>query len=379
MEQSLEGPEVEQVAADLAYWIDRQLTADEKTPEKDSLVGVLRKAHDSLLSVHDTASLSQAQSLLSLLGQLIDEFDCEKCGQPGMVCNGTIDPDLFDAHDGGRCLSFVRGLVQVFAEFTLQRYATLTKGLVSSNGFPEIRVQTVPWQRQGTLPIDGELVPAPQPVSKSSPVILRILWPRSLAGRALEDALASLPYLIFHELFVHALQGMSTEEPGFVVQNDCSFTEGTMDSLACELLLDEILPSIGRFVPRLGVLKEAFIQATADYHRARFHLDEPGSESDHLDPTQQIRRARHFGRLRYRYLRELQKWHCKPKDWTASLLTLLNLQLTPEKRDDFLQMLVLTQSFGKSGTFDLVKALDEYLVTKDVEALLARLNQIVDH
>jgi hypothetical protein len=169
---------------------------------------------------------------------------------------------------------------------------------------------------------------------------------------------------------------MDSESPGFHVDNDCSFTEGAVDAVACDVLLNEVLSDEANLPPMLRILREAFAEFSRKYHDKRFDYQLP-TDKDYDDPTNGILRARFFGRKKvYGYLRDIQRKCRKPDGWAHSLILSLNLQLTRAQRTTFYRLmdrLCYQQALGVL----VARVFDVYRRDHDLKDLLARLGNLL--
>jgi hypothetical protein len=368
--------QVYDLASKIERVIDDQLIHDERQGGGGSLIELLRSVGKQVSEEAKSTDNQCVHGLLDKLHSAIEGFNCSKCGPRKFVCNGVVDEELFGPENGGRCLGFLREMVKLYAEFALTYYER-ELGQLLPDRLPSIVIETHPARHESTLPLDGELIPARLDGSEDDFVTMRFRWP---VTNELQDALLSLAYLVFHEVFVHYFQGLSANTPGFSVDNDCSFTEGAIDALACQVLLDELLRSDKHLPELLKPLQEAFKSYSQRYHEERFDFKPPKSAADYRDPLMPILRARFYGREKiYRWLRKLESDSKQPENWAYTILLALNLQLAPAQRERFYCSVDRLPHRGVAGLAVAKLALEEYRNTLDYKELLDTMESIVSN
>lgn len=365
-----------QTAAKFQLEIDA-IIEDEIIGDQDlTLIQFLQKISERLLDSPTPAANENVRELCKVFKKSVGKFDCAECGcVRSEVCNGVIDRKLFKSNNGALCLSFLHEIVETFCDLANKFYETYAGDFVPTDGFPDVVIRTLPKTTDATLPIDGEFIPPKPEDGPNAPGVIAIKVPKNLA--TMDEALFCLPYIVFHEIFVHRSQGVASSKPGFTVGNDCAFTEGAIDALACQLLLDDILMIDGNIPSDLRVLRPAFRNYCEGYHSDRFDFSQPDNLRDLEDPTIEILQARWAGRtVIFQYLQEAQKHCCKPPDWTQRILASLNLQLDRGKRRDFHQAFDVLWGYGQGPMSEVELSLDRFLETGDAVALLNSLQKI---
>lgn len=363
--------------------VARQCVRSDEDPAsigRKSLIDLLREIEKGVSEWDALDADVGAKKILKKFASGLDSFDCYSCGKTGCVCNGVIDPVLLQSAPneglfGGKCLEFVVKLVEAFAEVTIEKYRNISASILKESELPEILVESEPWLGQGTLAVDGELVPPGADDGATSKAIVRVFWPRS---GDLSKAILQLPYLLFHEVFVHWVQGHASSGGQFQVDSGCNFTEGAVDSVACEVL-DDLLRDDRRLPGVLSGLRESIREESTRYHEER--CAEPPAEfvRASASPADDIFQARRDGRTCvHRHLQLLQRESGRDEDWANKIILLLNLQLTREERETlYFQLRRMKQKpKARSGLF--VRAFDAYLENFNLEQLTDRLSGILN-
>lgn len=321
--------------------INKAINKDVRDRGNSSLIDFLEGIADQIeeASSHRTeGSAADARKELKKQAKL---FDCAQCGLAGQVCNDTVfDRDLIGHPKGGRCLKFIKHMVEVFTLEAERCYRDMVDRIPPGPLIPPITLETSKdFSNQGTLPIDGEFE---QP-SALDPAIMRIYWPIDDQSGKLDEAIRSLPYLVFHEVFVHGTQGAARQGPRFQVYETCAFTEGAVDAVACDLLLRDVLGADNDLEPPLSDLSEQMEEACKEYHHERF-TKVGKSMQDMVAPGAKIRTARYLGRKKiYEELRRPLKAVddddgeavMQNADWCARAILTLNLYLDKDQRKEF--------------------------------------------
>lgn len=342
---------------------------DESTKDFWSLyrfLNVFGERVERFTQPYDTSTIVRSRA--EMIGQL-GRFNCDVCGNRDIICKGgPADRILFREEGGARCLSFLSEMIEIFVRLAENRYREIVQSPLPVAIVPEMVVQT---HRKngtaGTLPIDGEFV---QPYEDKSAVV-KVFWP---IDDDLDSAILSLPYLIFHEVFVHGAQGAARQDVRFPVEQDCAFTEGTVDAVACRILLDEILPDEDNLPEVLRPLAEGFYSQCKRYHNDRF--DPPDADSDR--PGDDIRRARARGRdIIKRLLKGIGIKH-KKRDptWARRIILSLNLYIDARER---MELYCLLDRLARRSAMKLalVDPLDQFDKDHDARALLDRLKKLL--
>jgi hypothetical protein len=355
---------------DLNHHARREIRRDERADPggRASLVELLRRIEQRVGGKRVGASGDGAGRLLHEFEDGIRHFDCEQCGPDSVVCNGLVDPLVFGSN-GGACLRFLVDLVEEFVRQTSVYYAKYAGALARPDELPDLLVETEPWSgAHGTLAVDGELVPPGVGAAPEDAAVIRVRWPKR---GDVTQAILELPYLVFHEIFVHWPQGQASAAPGFQVESACSFTEGAVDSVACDLL-DEVLQDRKALPEVLRLLRDSIREAARAYHEERCKAPaHDGPEMD--DPAHDILFARYAGRKTvHRTLQDLQTAWQRPGDWATRIILALNLQLTGDGRRRLYKLMrrAATQVRDETRAARIMPIFDRYLEDHDLRGLL---------
>lgn len=353
------------VRAQIAATVDE----DDSTEDFWSLytfLNVFGQRVEKFTQPYKTSTILETRA--EMIGQL-GRFNCEVCGNRDIICKGgPADQILFREEGGARCLKFLTEMIEIFIRLAEKRYREIVQTPpLPATIVPAMVVETHRKNgTEGTLPIDGEFV---QPCEDRSAVV-KVFWP---IDDDLDSAILSLPYLIFHEVFVHGAQGAGRQSGRFLVEQDCAFTEGTVDAVACRILLDEILPDEDNLPKVLRPLAEGFYGQCERYHNERF--DPPDTDSD--KPGDDIRRARARGRdIIKRLLNGIGvKFKKHDSTWAWRVILSLNLHLDAQERMEL--YCLLRRLAGRSAMkLALVDPLDQFDTDHDAQALLTRLREL---
>lgn len=264
-------------------------------------------------------------------------FQCEQCSRHEGGCTGGLKDLLYFEDDGdqdprpaGLCVGFVRKLVRTALDCAEGLYAPHLDAGALGRLPQQVAVRLAPEDaaRDATLPLNGSVE-----VTDGSAVI-EVVWPR--APEEIEDGLLMLPWLVFHEVFVHIFQGLARPTPLGMVPPSCSFTEGLVDALArTELkpnLLDRELPA--ELVP----LRQRFDKATREYGEKRIK-PLPEDRHPHRSTTlaAQYRLARSKGAALYDALWGVARRRNRPPSWLSGALMRLNAELSLPQREAFVR------------------------------------------
>ena len=317
-----------------------------------------------------------AAERLRVLGESISVIKCRACGPDPTPCRGFAD-DALNFEDapgrkGGQCVGFVRELTRKLlseAEMQLKRLGGPEVGPARP---VRLRMTRRDKGSRATLPVDGSFTP------DADEAVLTLKWPRSWASGEMDEAILMLPYLIFHEVFVHGGQGRAAERLVKDIDNDCRFTEGTVDGLACKLLIDKFFARRNALPATVRRLKEHFRTACNRYNDARCYPPDPReNEDEEMEDDYQILQARFSGRNHWRWLCDLQERNptkVKP-DWPARCVIALNLRLDPDQRRELSGLLEFI--FGPHDLdVQIIGAFEAYLRTCDWAALKRNLEEV---
>ena len=238
---------------------------------------------------------------------------------------------------------------------------------------PRLLLEThIKARRQSTLPIDGEFVPSRD---NGSPTV-KVYWPveRIPNIEDIDGAIKSLPYLVFHEVFVHAAQGACLEGPRFTVSDECPFTEGAVDAVACDVLIKEVLRRPDTLHELLRDLVEDFKTAAKNYHKARFMDDL--NDADIMSDETGVLFARSLGRKRiYDTLSDIaDNLNRNTEAWPRQIILLLNLVLDEDRRYDFEELMKCLTNRRDLWVWT-IDDFDRFLETADSDRLLQRIRE----
>ncbi len=294
-------------------------------------------------------------------------FGCGICGEAGRTCTGALgDRDMLGHQAGGLCLRFLKGMVERFAAIAENTYVAAAEIELSTDLIPPLAISTSHIEGDGgTLPLDGEFnVPA----KVGGEAYVAVLWPDAKsADQDLDAAIRSMPYLVFHEVFVHGAQGAALPGARFLVDPDCAFTEGAVDCVAYEVLAKYVLPSDQHFPKLLEPLRDEFSLACQEYNTARMKPPSKGSTKS----GDEIRRARYFGRAKiYDRLLEIagEPMGLDAATWVTRVVLTLNLYLPPYERHEFFKLINKAAERSKV-LLSLFDPLDQFLTERDVGKL----------
>lgn len=352
--------------------IYERLAEDQAREDPLSLIDFLTNVADQIDSASAHIAGEPVDEVRRSMRTMTKHFDCSNCGKRGMVCNGGIvDNNLFADPEGGRCLQFLVVMIESFAHAAEQYYRAVAGDSCPTTLIPSIILETYRNKKTcGTLPIDGEF----QPPLIDAAAVLRIYWP---IDKTLDQAILSLPYLVFHEVFVHGAQGSALPGPRFKVFDTCAFTEGAVDAVACDLLLKNVLSHPDNLPKELKELSADLYEACRDYHDKRFQYDADVTTAVLLEPGDKIRHARYLGRRQvYLLLREVQSICKRPDDWAERTILLLNLNLDKIQRREIFKLFGVAR--GRAATkLNLADPLDTFLVDRDADRLIKRLANLL--
>ena len=302
----------------------------------------------------------------------VAHFMCSKCGsRKELICDGFLrDRKLFRDPKGGNCLRFLKEMIESFTRIAEHAYRIQAESDLQRPLVPPLIVETRRGTGSaGTLPIDGEF----EPHATNNSATLRIYWP---INDGLDRAILSLPYLIFHEVFVHGAQGAARDDRRFTVKDRCSFTEGGVDGVACEILLNDVLVDEDSLPPLLRGLRDEFSDYCRSYYQERRRYQPSDSDNDLAQRADRIRHARSMGyRKIFEFLRRVARASNRKNEWAYQVILLLNLHLDAESRVDFFKLL---DKLGKHPKIEMPLAdlLQRFIDDRDPMALLARLKQL---
>ncbi|WP_372571730.1 hypothetical protein [Ruegeria jejuensis] len=307
------------------------------------------------------------------------QISCKKCSAySDRKCQGGFsDWKLFvdgvvggEARPGGLCVNFVRELTEhlsAFAENWFEKHGG--EDLRGPPGKIVVCLDSLGENHDGTMPLDGSYDP--------DSGLLVVQWPTDPDDpEVIDDAILMLPYLLFHEVFVHGGQGRALENTIGEVPFSCSFTEGAVDAAARDLLIALVLPDIPSETFRR--LRMRAQDRCVDYGRKRTQLSRDiTSASDSKRKNAKIRRARAYGTyMVWERVKNLELHGGRPTDWKFRLLTALNLHMDLSQREDFMGLAEFWEDLSPDVKDDLIGIFDTFLEDRQVNELMARLDQL---
>ncbi|WP_299955736.1 hypothetical protein [uncultured Roseobacter sp.] len=302
------------------------------------------------------------------------QFSCAKCSaHTNRVCRGRFsDWKLFvdgEAQRGGLCVEFIRELTELLSKFAEAWFDTHCQA--SLRDPPEkivICLDSLDENHDGTMPLDGSYDP--------DKGLLVVQWPTDPDNpNNIDEAILMLPYLLFHEVFVHGGQGRALESSIGDVPFSCSFTEGAVDAAARDLLVAKVLPDLPS--KSFRQLRMQAQDRCNDYGQKRAQLSRGmAGSSDSKRKNEKISNARAFGTLMvWEQIKNFELHVNKPATWKFELLTALNLHMDLEQRDKFMECADFWEGLQSSVKDDVVNIFDTFLEDRQVNDLLRRLDQ----
>lgn len=342
-------------------------------PAVDATMGEIREKLNGLENAAGTADLESG------IGALEAEFarlDCNACSAYAeRICRGAFnDFRLFEDGDerpGGLCVDFVRSLTEFLQEWAeaLFREFGNGKALLDPPKDVSIRMKSLSKEHDGTLPLEGSY----------DPIVgaLTLKWPVDPdRSEAVDDAILMLPYLLFHEVFVHGGQGRALAEQIARIPPQCAFTEGAVDAAARHLLIYRILGNAlpERFVP----MREWFRERCKSYGDERGRMVSANEQlAVRKSDNSRIRKARAVGtRYVWEALKEVEENAEKPRRWALQIVIRLNLALNVAERESFMMKVGFWETATPESRDELVTIFDRFLEDDDVTGLLRRLDRL---
>lgn len=303
------------------------------------------------------------------------QFSCTDCSAyENRVCRGRFsDWKLFvdgEKRPGGLCVDFVRELTIDLAKVAEEMFEEHCVGdLRDPPDKIVVCLDSLGDNHDGTMPLDGSYDPDEGE--------LVVQWPTDPDNpEAIDDAILMLPYLLFHEVFVHGGQGRALESSIGDVPFSCSFTEGAVDAAARDYLVAKVLPELeSESFQRLRMQAQARCVKYGQ-KRAQFSLGITGS-SDSRRKNEKIRSARAYGLFMvWEQIKNFELHGGKPASWKFELLTALNLHMDLEQRDKFMECAEFWEGLSSKVKDDVVVMFDIFLIDRQVNDLLGRLNEL---
>lgn len=153
----------------------------------------------------------------------------------------------------------------------------------------------------------------------------------------------SIPYVVFHEVFVHVFQSLINFSERENCGAGCVFTEGVMDCLAAQVLRER-LPELNIRSHWREYLIEKFRDVSDEHHRARHRLADVEDERK-FDDTYMARSHRALGYNVFERLvdEEAQSWKFG-RNVRQDLITLNVILATKEQRREVSRVLMYLSS-----------------------------------
>lgn len=307
-------------------------------------------------------------------------LDCRACADKAraQICNGSIADGIAIASggdgttipSGGECWTLLAGLIQMLGEFAQLHYAHVPT--------MQNAVLRVAWKTQ--IAAHGDIggattFPRNDAASNRAAEIMIDLPDEGLD----ESHFGKLPYVIFHEIFVHAPESWGSAGRRYPSSDMNPFREGFLDRLAY-LLLEQFLKK--RLSSPFAHATDFFLAQAEVAHSGRLDLGGSASLQTRAAEQQRLRiGARQHGRTL------LNRWQdiCTLKR-IARLSTRLNaLELTDKQQRKLLKILDLATEAAEWDEPDLRRG-DwlslvgemEALVQADDQAILALLDRVLD-
>ncbi len=305
------------------------------------------------------------------------QFSCTDCSAyENRVCRGRFsDWKLFvdgEKRRGGLCVDFVREVTEHLSKLAEEMFEEHCAGdLRDPPDKIVVHLKSLGENHDGTMPLDGSYDPDEGE--------LVVQWPTDPDNpEVVDDAILMLPYLLFHEVFVHGGQGRALESSIGDVPFNCSFTEGAVDAAARDYLVAKVLPEL-----QSESFQPLRMQAQArcvEYgqKRVQFSLGMAGS-SDSRQKNEKIRNARAYGLFMvWEQIKNFELHAGKPANWKFELLTALNLYMDLEQRDRFMECAEFWEGLSSKVKDDVVVIFDTFLEDRQVNDLLDRLDKLAE-
>jgi len=363
--------------------INAQIAKNEQSPDRDdvSLIEVLRRICETVSEEGKSAgSGSEARVLRERLQKSLRQFDCQVCGnEKDEVCNGFTDQKMLEGENGALCLQFVLELVRKFAEVAQRRYSALFEEEVFEKKLPALAIENVLCDDRvaGDFGVMGLHERRRDPMQNGAEDVLRLQW----VGTAYNLGVLSLPYVVFHELFVHWPQGINGTEVVYSVPTDCSFTEGAVAAVSLDVLMEALL--VEENLPEtLKPLRRSFETQARKYHERRMEFTPASDPAEFEDPTYQIAQARFYGtRGVYDYLGDLYRRNGRDKarETANKIIVWLNTHLTREQRSEIYESIkALRSQCPKWLDWEILGLFDKYLTDGKPDNLLKNMEELIE-
>ena len=189
----------------------------------------------------------------------------------------------------------------------------------------------------------------------------------------------SIPYVIFHEIFVHVFQSLVNFTERENCGAGCVFTEGVLDCLAAQVLRER-LPELNIRSPWRDYLIEKFRDVSDEHHRARHRLADVEDERK-FDDAYIARSNRALGYDVFERLvaDEARSWKFG-RDVRQDLTTLNVILATKEQRRELSRVLMYLSRRAIAESPKMSKfqeALRLVVGTREVKPFIATLQEIV--
>lgn len=207
---------------------------------------------------------STAKVQLDAFKAHVDEISCARC-TTDPPCNGSMFRDAGLVADGGRCLSIFTRMFTALIDLATDGY----RDIVSATAPPRIDVtlKTEISRKQGGEVGGKTEFPEADDIAARQAEVTATL-PLTDFG---QEQLARLPYVLFHEVFVHCPESWTKSGPRLHTKETCGFREGFVDGAAASLLARSL--NTGRVqLSDLPQLSGDFALETMSGHLARSSL-----------------------------------------------------------------------------------------------------------
>lgn len=148
------------------------------------------------------------------------------CRNPRASTDGRTGMDERPDHERGNARNLAQGLsrclepIWQLLEVVLERCDTVYSGTVAHSGATDLRVRI--------LRTPENWIETHVTAETESERILKLRFPRRIGSADY----FGLPYLLFHEIYIHAFQRHGVAPDKFSLPSTCKFTEGVMDYIA---------------------------------------------------------------------------------------------------------------------------------------------------
>jgi hypothetical protein len=213
-----------QSVADAARGYGKEIFHLDKPSMDDAVRGMLGRAHQSA----QTSKLAKAGRYIQGLSNQANKLACGHCTK-NSSCTGKPVADaavVASPNSGKTCMSYVIETFLKLVDYAGKYYNDLT----SLSGKLTIRL-TATHTIEDLLSGQTEVMSGDRSDDRRANV--RIILP---VDHFNENHLSALPYILFHEIFVHTPEAWTTKGPRIATPEYCEFREGFVDTAAAYLL-----------------------------------------------------------------------------------------------------------------------------------------------